>query len=150
MNRRNWVLVGVFVALGVAYVVWFTDWLSPAPIEIVSQVRFSVTTPHFGRPAKKPQIVVKGTNLTEKVVMVRPPGEEPRVVESGPTPPGGGPGETAKVFRVARQAAPPVNKPGIGKIEQAPGGVANVTFTLDAWYKLTRVRVEDVPADGSK
>jgi hypothetical protein len=42
-----------------------------------------------------------------------------------------------------------VGQPEKGKLDQAPGGVANVTFSLDAWYQLTKLRVEDIPTDGT-
>ena len=42
-----------------------------------------------------------------------------------------------------------VRLPDWGAIDQAPGGVANVTFSFDGAYTLTALRVQDVPADGS-
>ena len=43
-----------------------------------------------------------------------------------------------------------IGRPEKGAIDQAPGGVANVTFSLDDTYILTSIRVEDVPSDGTK
>jgi hypothetical protein len=60
------------------------------------------------------------------------------------------PGQRAQTNRVAPRAdVELISRPDKGTIDQAPGGSANVTFSLDGWYSLTRVRVEDVPADGS-
>jgi hypothetical protein len=42
-----------------------------------------------------------------------------------------------------------VRLPDWGAIDQAPSGVANVTFSFDGAYTLTALRVQDVPADGS-
>src|SRR5439155_1397143 len=39
--------------------------------------------------------------------------------------------------------------PEWGVIDQAPGGVANVTFSFDGNFCLTAIRVENVPADGA-
>lgn len=116
MNARPWVLLGVFAALGLAYVTFFTEWLRLAPIEIASQLRFTIQPPRFGRPVKKPD----------------PPGQPTPADRGGP-----------------RNDVERIGQPARGMIDQAPGGVANVTFSLDAWYNLTRIRVEDVPADGT-
>lgn len=59
------------------------------------------------------------------------------------------PGQTNAQARPAHANAPRAEHPELGTLDQAPGGVANVTFSLDARYRLTRIRVEDVPADGS-
>ena len=123
MNARHWTLLGSFVALLVAYVIFFTDWLRPAPIEIASQVRFAIEPPRFGRPPAKPKAK---TNA--------PP--------SQPQP------QTNQV--VVREAFDRIYQPQKGRIDPAPGGVANVTFSLDGWYRLTSLQVQDVPADGSK
>jgi hypothetical protein len=59
----------------------------------------------------------------------------------------GKPGPTNQV--VPRNAFEIITLPEKGSIDQAPGGAANVTFSLDNWYTLTKIRVQDVPADGS-
>jgi hypothetical protein len=59
----------------------------------------------------------------------------------------GKPGPTNQV--VPRNAFEIIGRPEKGAIDQAPGGAANVTFSLDNWYTLTKIRVQDVPADGS-
>jgi hypothetical protein len=119
MSTRHWLLVGVFLALGVTYVTLFTEWLRPAPIEVASQVRFSTQPPRFGRPPKKlsTTVSVGHTNQVNQVVRIDP---------------------------LER-----IGQPDQGTIEQAPGGVANVTFSLDGIYQLTLIRVEDVPTDGT-
>ena len=43
-----------------------------------------------------------------------------------------------------------IGAPEKGAINQTAGGFANVTFSLDGWYELTSLRVEDVPADGTR
>jgi hypothetical protein len=59
----------------------------------------------------------------------------------------GKPGQTNQV--VPRNVFEIIGRPEKGTIDQAPGGAANVTFSLDNWYTLTKIRVQDVPADGS-
>ena len=127
MNSRRWILVGVFAALGISYITFFTEWLRPAPIEIASQVRFSVQPPRFGRP-------VKMTNLLQLLRSVD------KLVSNAPPP---------KIVPVPPDPLERIGRPEKGAIDQAPGGVANVTFSLDNWYSLTRIRVEDVPVDGT-
>lgn len=39
MTPRKWSLIAAFVVLGGLYAAFFTDWLNPAPIEIVPQIR---------------------------------------------------------------------------------------------------------------
>ncbi len=116
-NKRIWIQVGVFGALALAYLLFFTDWLRPEPIEIVSQIRYAVQNPHFGRPVVKK---VGGTN---------------------------GPPQTNHLVKIekivtTKRADEPI-------LRDADGDVAHVTFTLDDAYRLTHLRVEDVPADGS-
>jgi hypothetical protein len=60
----------------------------------------------------------------------------------------GQPAQTNKI--VLRDRIERIGRPEKGGIDQAPGGVANVTFSLDGMYNLTGIRVEDVPADGTK
>jgi hypothetical protein len=132
MTTRNWVLVGVFSALALAYVIFFTDWLRPAPIEIASQVRFAIQPPRFGRPPKTTNQVAS----LGQAAGITAPG-----ATGQPTPAHKAESNGPEVDRVGR--------PDNGSIDQAPNGVANVTFSLDGWYRITRVRVEDVPADGS-
>jgi hypothetical protein len=117
MNRRSRIFGGVLASLAVVYVVWFTEWLRPAPIQIASQVRFAIQPPRFGRPVKKPLL----------------------------------PGQAARTNQVSHQKEIElIGRPEKGSIDQSPAGVANVTFSLDDWYSLTEVKVQDVPADGSK
>jgi len=119
MTARGWFLSGVFVALVLIYIAVFTEWLRPAPIGIVSQVRPTIHPPRFTRRAKPPQ----------QPGQPGPPAKDDRLVRSNQV----------------RQ----VQLPEWGVIDQAPGGVANVTFSLDGTYSLTAIRVEDVPADGA-
>jgi hypothetical protein len=123
MKSRRWILIGMFVALGIVYVVFFTEWLRPAPIEIASQVRFSIQPPRFGRP---PKPAAKGNTNA--------PSHQPPATN-----------QVKFVDPYER-----IGQPEKGRLDPAPGGVANVTFSLDGWYHLTSIRVEDVPADGSK
>src|SRR5437868_3218337 len=111
MRTRSWILIGLLAALGLTFVAFFTEWLRPAPIEIASQVRFAVQPPRFGAPPKKPN----------------PPPQA---------------GQDKKKLVQNERNVPPepferIGRPEKGGIEQAPGGVANVTFSLDAWYNLT-------------
>lgn len=122
-KARLGLLAGVFGLLGVVYVVAFTDWLRPEPILISSQIRASILQPRFGRGPIKVTRINKETGKPETIIHTNPVG----TVEKG---------------RRARL-------PEWGEIGDAAGGVANVTFTLDAPYQLTALRVEDVPADGS-
>ena len=126
MRQRPLVLLGVFAALGIAYALFFTDWLRPEPIQIVSQVRASILQPTFKAPTRK----VAKTNAETGQVEIH--------VQKAKT----------NVMDAAAQARR-VRLPDWGPIDHAPGGVANVTFSLDAAYSLTSVRVQDVPADGS-
>lgn len=148
-------LVGLFIALGLSYVIWFTEWLRPAPIEIASQVRFSVQPPRFGRPApKNDKQRLANTN--------QPPGAPMRVVVKRPPGEPGKPGDAEQIVTVTSNVlvqpakkVPPeplverIGRPDKGSFDDAPGGAARVTFALDDWYQLTRIKVEDVPADGT-
>jgi hypothetical protein len=128
MNGRGYFLIVVFAALGLTYVVLFTEWLRPAPIEIASQVRVSILRPRFGRPAPTP--------ISPK----QPPAFQP-----------GQPGQQiVKVDQLVRSnQVRRVPLQEWGSIDPSPGGVANVTFSLDDAYTLTALRVEDVPANGA-
>ena len=142
MKIRNWVLIGVLGALAVTYVICFTEWLRPAPIEVASQVRFSVQPPSFGRAPKQTnqtKLVMKGVRLQASGT-----GAPGQPVTGNPPSHSVKNEQTAPKDQVER-----IGRPEKGGIDQAPGGVANVTFSLDGWYKLTRIRVEDVPVDGS-
>ncbi len=46
MNKRIWLLITVTVVLAGAYVVFFTDWLNPTPITILTELRMPS---RFGR-----------------------------------------------------------------------------------------------------
>ncbi len=61
------------------------------------------------------------------------------------------PGKLAETNHVVPAVRPfeRIAPPEKGAIDPAPGGAANVTFSFDAFYELTHVRVEDVPADGT-
>ena len=160
MKNRAWVLFGVLAALGLAYVVLFTEWLRPAPIEIASQVRFSIQLPSFGRPppVKKPvkpgqtsptnrmtmstNRLIMPTNLVEAIFLGSNLLRRPNVPLGTNRL-----GRTNLVVRTNRPAR--ASSPVGGLTYAAPGGVANVTFSMDGSYQLTKLRVEDVPADGS-
>lgn len=129
MKARQWTLLGLLIALGLTYVFCFTEWLRPAPILIASQVRFSLQPkPRFGRPERKVTVSNKSVQGTGEVRVVK-------MITTNPPPP------APRFERVSR--------PESGILDQTPGGAANVTFSLDDWYRLTRIRVQDVPADGS-
>ena len=123
MNKRLLTLGGVLAILGLLYIVLFTEWIKPEPIQIASQVRASVQRPRFGRPVTQRA----PTNLlTAKIDMI------------------------VRTNLIAHtNEAQRVRLPDWGEIDQAPGGAANVTFSLDGAYRLTALRVQDVPADGS-
>src|SRR6187401_1762496 len=123
MNKRSLILVGGLVVLSLLYIVLFTEWIRPEPIQIASQVRTSVQRPRFGRPVT--QSTLTNLSTAKGDVIVR----------------------TNLVVRT--NEAQRVRLPDWGAIDQAPGGVANVTFSLDGAYTLTALRVQDVPADGS-
>ena len=53
-NRRAWTLAVLAAFLAGAYVVVFTDWTSPQPIEIASQIRPVIQPPRFGRRGSRP------------------------------------------------------------------------------------------------
>src|SRR2546425_5346240 len=114
MTARRWIHFGVLVALGLSYIAFFTEWLRPAPIEIASQVRFTIQPPRFGRPVKK--------------------------TDQPPQPgKGGRSGQPAQGNQPARpEPFERIGLPDKGVLDQAPGGVANVTFSLDGWYNLTK------------
>ena len=52
-HRRTWILFALALFLVGAYVTAFTDWLSPQPIEIASQIRSVIQPPRFGRRGPK-------------------------------------------------------------------------------------------------
>jgi hypothetical protein len=169
MRARGWIFIGIFVVLGLIYVYFFTEWLRPAPIEIASQVRFSLQPPQIRQPAlKNPR---PGTNqklspdqmvrvftpdgqtgmVSRSRVIVKRTADSRSVTNEVPTmipfvsatPP-------SKAAKKAQEPAlDRIGRPDKSIFDPTVGGPAPVTFSFDAWYKLTRVRVEDVPVDGS-
>jgi hypothetical protein len=123
MNKRSLMLAGVLAVLGLLYIVLFTEWIKPEPIQIASQVRASVQRPRFGRP------------VTQRILTNMPTAKGDMLVRTN--------------LIVRTNEAERVRLPDWGAIDQAPGGVANVTFSFDGAYTLTALRVQDVPADGS-
>ena len=123
MNKRTLMLAGVLAVLGLLYMVLFTEWIRPVPIQIASQIRTSVQRPRFNRPVTQRILTNLATAKGDMIV------------------------RTNLVVRT--NEAQRVRLPDWGEIDQAPGGVANVTFSLDGAYTLTALRVQDVPADGS-
>ena len=123
MNKRSLMLAGVLAVLGLLYIVLFTEWIKPQPIQIASQVRTSVQKPRFGRP------------VTQRILTNLPTAKGDMLVRTN--------------LIVRTNEAERVRLPDWGAIDQAPGGVANVTFSFDGAYTLTALRVQDVPADGS-
>ena len=123
MNKRTLMLAGVLAVLGLLYIVLFTEWIKPEPIQIASQVRTSVQRPRFGRP------------VTQRILTNLPTAKGDMLVRTN--------------LIVRTNEAERVRLPDWGAIDQAPGGVANVTFSFDGAYTLTALRVQDVPADGS-
>ncbi|MFM8360693.1 MAG: hypothetical protein ACKOET_19255 [Verrucomicrobiota bacterium] len=53
MSARQWSLAAAFLVLGGLYVAFFTDWLNPAPIEIVPQIR-DMPPPRARMPGRLP------------------------------------------------------------------------------------------------
>lgn len=156
MKYRIWLLLGAFVALGLGYAIYFTEWFSPAAIEISHQVRFSSQAPTFGRPAPPPKnaktnkpaakppaitnLLQLSTNLVEAVKKAN------FVIQTNG-------GKTSVVLRTSggktnRASHASASSSGLAYAEK--GATANVTFSLDDYYALTSIHVEDVPADGSK
>ena len=152
MKNRAWILFAVFAALGLAYVVLFTEWLRPAPIEIAAQVRYSIQPPSFGRPPPVKKPVKPGQSATNRVSMptnlVEAIGLGSNLfVRSKVVLGTNGMPRTNIVARTNKVARAASAVSGLSYV--APGGVANVTFSMDSTYELTKLRVEDVPADGS-
>lgn len=75
-NRRLWTLAALALFLSGAYVVTFTDWLAPQPIEIASQIRPVIQPPRFGRRSPK------GTAQTPEKPAEAEPGGVARVTFS--------------------------------------------------------------------
>jgi hypothetical protein len=162
MKYRHWLLFGALVLLGLAYVVYFTEWLNPAPIEIISQVRFSAQAPNFGhksvekktskeaKPAKpgagsRTNRVTLPTNLVEAIRIATNFFPRTNVVGNG------GGKRSVRTNAPPRGDRPPSTMPSVSSLAYATAGaVANVTFSMDDKFELTKLRVEDLPADGSK
>jgi hypothetical protein len=130
MNRRTITLLGIAAALGIAYVVFFTDWISPEPIQIASQVRPVIQQPRFGRSSSK---AVPGNPFTTDTR-----GNVLTPVAGQPTP------------TETRRPLPPTGPPEASPLVEPANGVAHVTFSLDARYSLTSLRVLEVGPDGSR
>ena len=130
MNKRALILGGMLMGLGLLYVLMFTEWIKPEPIQIASQVRASILQPRFGRPVTQRGV----TNLTTAIKDLL---KRTNVV-------------AVTNLTVRTNQPQRVQISDWGQIEQAPGGAANVTFSLDGYYTLTDLRVQDVPADGSQ
>src|SRR6185295_9460188 len=107
-NKRSLMLAGVLAVLGLLYIVLFTEWIKPQPIQIASQVRTSVQKPRFGRP------------MTQRVLTNLPAAKGDMIVRTN--------------LIVRTNEAQRVRLPDWGEIDQAPGGVANVTFSFDGAY----------------
>lgn len=103
MNRRLGTLGALTALLAVTYVIVFTDWLSPVPIEIASQIRPIIQPPRFGRRPRSPE-------------------STPPTTPSQPT--------------------------SNGKLTDPPNGAAHVTFSLDASYSLTALKVIRLETEG--
>ncbi len=161
MKYRIWILLGAFAALGLGYAVYFTEWFSPAAIEISHQVRFSSQAPTFGRPAPAPKNSKNQKNAKTNNPAVKPV-RLPNLAEISTNfveavkranlviQTNGG--KTSVVLRASggktnRASHASASSSGLAYAEK--GATANVTFSLDDYYALTSVHVEDVPADGS-
>lgn len=130
MNRRTITLLGITAALGLAYVAFYTDWISPEPIQIASQVRPVIQQPRFGRKSSK---AVPGNPFT--------------------TDTGGNvmkPADGAPAAAETRRPLPPTGPPDASPLVEPANGVAHVTFSLDDRYSLTSLRVLEVGPDGSR
>jgi hypothetical protein len=130
-GRRNLgILSGVAVALGIAYVAFFTDWISPEPIVVSSQVRPVIQQPRFNRRVRlaRPPAVAAPADARGDVLV--------RTTDGAPTPP---------------DAASIVNgmPPEENRLADAPNGVAHVTFRLDGRFSLTSLRVFAEGPDGA-
>jgi hypothetical protein len=76
-NRRPWILAALVLLLSGLYVVAFTDWLAPQPIEIASQIRPVMQPPRFGRRGPK-----TSAPTSEKPTEAEPSGGVARVTFS--------------------------------------------------------------------
>jgi hypothetical protein len=133
MNRRTWTLLGLTAALALAYVFMYTDWVSPEPIQIASQVRPVIQQPRFGRRPRpnRPPGGTPGRPDANGNVVVRRDGGPPPDVQGMPPLQGGTPDGAD------------------GKAAEPANGVAYVTFSLDDRYALTALKVVEVRADGA-
>jgi hypothetical protein len=68
LDRRTWIFIALALLLSGTYVVAFTDWLAPQPIEIASQIRPVIQPPRFGRRGPK------GTAPADKPTEAEPAG----------------------------------------------------------------------------
>jgi len=48
MNQRLWILIAAVPILGIIYITGFTDWLNPAPIEVIPSVRAILPKKAYG------------------------------------------------------------------------------------------------------
>lgn len=127
MNRRNALLLGVTAVLALVYVGFFTDWVSPEPIQIASQVRPVIQQPRFGR--KTPKVApgnAAGTDANGNVLV-------PQDGTAAPAP--------------IRQ---PLPSGGPSALAEPANGTAHVTFSLDDRYALTSIQVYELGPDGNR
>jgi len=124
MRPRYWSLTGLAVVLAVSYVALFTDWLNPAPIGIVAQIRTS-SERGFGRgPGGGGGPDLGGGN-----------GQGGRQNRNG------GAGRLGGANRRGQgpvRSQPDSKQPGS---QERPPGVYPVSFSLDDNYQLTSVKV---------
>lgn len=129
MNRRTALLLGATAALALVYIGFFTDWVSPEPIQIASQVRPVIQQPRFGRKTAKvapgnPQAPDPKGN-----VLVSRDGNPSPIPLQQPLPSGGPPSST---------------------LEEPVNGTAHVTFSLDDRYALTSIQVLELTPEGGR
>ena len=139
MNKRIWLLITVTVVLAGAYVAFFTDWLNPTPITILTELRAPMS--RFGRGGAGGPGGQRGNFRNGGDNGARPEARARNGQNRRNGQPDAGGGEAG---------ARPRGQRGGGNAGEAPAQptVYAVSFAFDDSYPLTSVKVVQVAKSG--
>ncbi len=146
MNKRIWLMVTVTVVLAGTYVVFFTDWLNPTPITILTELRSPVSRFGMGGrgggggPGGGGRNGGTGDNAGARNGRNRRGGQQ-----AGARPDNGGGGGDAAARPERRRQGGEAN----GGEAPVPPTVYAVSFAFDDSYPITSIKVVKVVKSGT-